>query len=99
MPRDDAYKAVQENSMAAWETESSFRDRVAADPRVTKYLDAAALAHTFDLHRQLRTWTPSHPRLRTASQSHKTKRRIAPFKSAKSYAEGAYPKVFAGWGL
>jgi adenylosuccinate lyase len=54
MPRDDAYKAVQENSMAAWETESSFRERVAKDSRITKYLDAAALAHTFDLKRQLR---------------------------------------------
>jgi adenylosuccinate lyase len=54
MPRDDAYKAVQENAMAAWETESSFRDRVAADARITKYLDAAALEHTFDLKRQIR---------------------------------------------
>src|SRR5882724_10492778 len=52
MPRDDAYKAVQENAMAAWESESSFRDRVAADPRVAKYLDAKALAHTFDLDRK-----------------------------------------------
>ena len=39
MPRDDAYKAVQENAMAAWETESSFRERVAKDPRITKYLN------------------------------------------------------------
>jgi adenylosuccinate lyase len=54
MPRDDAYKAVQENAMAAWESESSFRDRVQADARITKYLDARALAHTFDLQRQLR---------------------------------------------
>jgi adenylosuccinate lyase len=54
MPHDDAYKAVQENSMAAWETESSFCERVAKDSRITKYLDAAALAHTFDLKRQLR---------------------------------------------
>ena len=54
MPRDDAYKAVQENAMAAWETDTSFRDRVAADVRITKYLDAKALAHTFDLQRQLR---------------------------------------------
>jgi adenylosuccinate lyase len=54
MPRDDAYKAVQENAMAAWETESSFRERVATDARITKYLDAAALAHTFDLKRQIR---------------------------------------------
>jgi adenylosuccinate lyase len=54
MPRDEAYKAVQENAMAAWESDTSFRDRVANDPRITEYLDAAALAHTFDLHRQLR---------------------------------------------
>jgi adenylosuccinate lyase len=54
MPRDDAYKAVQENAMAAWETESSFRARVAADPRIAKYLDSNALAYTFDLQRQLR---------------------------------------------
>src|SRR6266576_4852616 len=28
MPRDDAYKAVQENAMAAWESDTSFRERV-----------------------------------------------------------------------
>jgi adenylosuccinate lyase len=54
MPRDDAYKAVQENAMAAWESDSNFRDRVAGDARITKYLDAKALAHAFDLQRQLR---------------------------------------------
>ena len=54
MPRDEAYKAVQENAMAAWDTDSNFRERVAGDPRMTKYLDAKALAHTFDLQRQLR---------------------------------------------
>jgi adenylosuccinate lyase len=54
MPRDDAYKAVQEDAMAAWETDTSFRERVASDARIAKYLDAKALAHTFDLQRQLR---------------------------------------------
>jgi adenylosuccinate lyase len=54
MPRDDAYKAVQENAMTAWESDTSFQDRVSQDARITKYLDAKALAHTFDLHRQLR---------------------------------------------
>ena len=54
MPRDDAYKAVQENAMASWESDTSFRERVADDKRITKYLDAKALAHTFDLQRQLR---------------------------------------------
>jgi adenylosuccinate lyase len=54
MPRDDAYKAVQENAMAAWESDTSFRERVAADARVARFLDAKALDHTFDLQRQLR---------------------------------------------
>jgi adenylosuccinate lyase len=54
MPRDEAYKAVQENAMAAWESDASFQDRVAADARIRKVLDSRALAHTFDLQRQLR---------------------------------------------
>ncbi|HUI52422.1 MAG TPA: adenylosuccinate lyase [Terriglobales bacterium] len=54
MPRDDAYKAVQENAMASWESETSFRDRVAGDPRITKFLAPKDLEHTFDLQRQLR---------------------------------------------
>ena len=54
MPRDEAYKAVQENAMAAFETDTSFRDRIANDARITKYLDPAGLSHTFDLNRQLR---------------------------------------------
>jgi adenylosuccinate lyase len=54
MPREDAYKTVQAHAMAAWESETSFRDRVAADASIAKFLDAKALAHTFDLNRQLR---------------------------------------------
>jgi len=54
MPRDDAYKAVQENSMHAWEQDVSFRGLVASDARITKYLDANELERTFDLKRQLR---------------------------------------------
>jgi adenylosuccinate lyase len=54
MPRDEAYKAVQENAMAAWESESSFREGVAKDPRITKYLTSKELEYTFDLNRQLR---------------------------------------------
>ena len=54
MPRDEAYKVVQENAMVAWEAESSFRERVAGDGRIQKYLDPKALEHTFDLQRQLR---------------------------------------------
>ena len=55
MPRDEAYKAVQENAMAAWETESSFRDRIAQDARITKHLNAKEIDYVFDLHRQLRS--------------------------------------------
>jgi adenylosuccinate lyase len=54
MPRDDAYKAVQENAMLAWESEGNFQERVASDPRITKFLDAKALGRAFDLQRQLR---------------------------------------------
>ena len=54
MPRDDAYKAVQENAMAAWESETGFRERVAKDARITKYMTPKDLEHTFDLNRQLR---------------------------------------------
>ena len=54
MPHDEAYKTVQENAMAAWESDSSFRERVAKDPRITQYLDDRALRNTFDLERQLR---------------------------------------------
>jgi len=54
MPRDDAYKAVQENAMAAWESDTSFRERVTKDARITKYMTPKDLEHTFDLNRQLR---------------------------------------------
>jgi len=53
-PREDSYKWVQAHAMAAWESEASFKDRVAADPNIRKFLDEKALAHTFDLKRQLR---------------------------------------------
>jgi adenylosuccinate lyase len=53
-PREDSYKWVQGHAMAAWESESSFKDRVSADSNIRKYLDDKALAHTFSLTRQLR---------------------------------------------
>ena len=39
--------------MAAWESDTSFRERVAADPRITKFLPPPALDRAFDLKRQL----------------------------------------------
>lgn len=53
--REDAYKWVQAHAMAAWESESSFRDRVSADLNIAQFLDARALARTFDLQRQLKS--------------------------------------------
>ena len=55
MSHDAAYKSVQENAMAAWESETSFRERVGKDSRITKYMTPADLEHTFDLKRQLRS--------------------------------------------
>jgi adenylosuccinate lyase len=52
-PRDDAYKWVQEHAMSAWEGGATFRDRVAGDARLTKYLKAEGVARAFDLRRQL----------------------------------------------
>ncbi len=52
-PRDAAYQWVQEGALAAWESDSSFRERVAGDARITKFLDSTALARVFDLDRQL----------------------------------------------
>jgi adenylosuccinate lyase len=52
-PREDAYKWVQEHAMPAWESDASFRDRVAADARITRFLNPAALERTFELKRQL----------------------------------------------
>jgi adenylosuccinate lyase len=53
-PREDSYQWVQGHAMAAWESETSFKERIAADPHIRKFLDEKALAHTFDLERQLR---------------------------------------------
>jgi len=57
-PREDAYQWVQGHAMAAWESDSSFEDRVRGDPNIRKHLDEKALAHTFDLARQLRAVDP-----------------------------------------
>jgi len=52
-PREESYKWVQGHAMAAWESETSFKDLIAADANIRKFLDEKALAHTFDLQRQL----------------------------------------------
>ncbi len=53
-PREEAYKWVQAHAMAAWESESSFRERVGSDSNIRKYMNDQSLNHAFDLQRQLR---------------------------------------------
>jgi adenylosuccinate lyase len=54
LPRDEAYRLVQRNALAAWEEERDFRELVAADPEIGARLDAAAIAGAFDLDDALR---------------------------------------------
>jgi len=57
MARDDAYRIVQEHALAALDApggRGDFRGALAADPRVTARLDAAALERSFDLAPLLR---------------------------------------------
>jgi adenylosuccinate lyase len=51
--RDEAYRVVQRNAMRAWQEERPFRELLAADPEVTRVLDAARLDACFDLKRAL----------------------------------------------
>ncbi len=48
MPRDEAYRIVQQHALAALESGAGFQDALAADPRVTAVLPAAQLAACFD---------------------------------------------------
>ena len=52
--REDAYRMVQAHAMRAWKEGLNFRELVAQDPNITKRVSAKAIAHAFDLKRQLR---------------------------------------------
>ncbi len=54
-PREDAYQWVQGHAMAAWESETSFRERVAGDANIRKFLKPSEIEQTFSLERQLRS--------------------------------------------
>ena len=54
LSRDEAYRLVQRNALAAWEEERDFRELLAADSEVGAALDAEALAEAFDLADALR---------------------------------------------
>ncbi len=54
LPRDEAYRLVQRNALAAWDEERDFRELVTADPEIAARLDPASLAAAFDLEDALR---------------------------------------------
>jgi len=54
LSRDEAYRLVQRNALAAWEEERDFRELLAADAEAGAALDADALAEAFDLADALR---------------------------------------------
>ena len=49
LSRDEAYRLVQRNALAAWDEERDFGELVAADSEITAHLDPEALARAFDL--------------------------------------------------
>ena len=53
-PREDSYKWVQAHAMAAWETETNFRQRVISDARIKTFPGSGRHWKHFDLDRQLR---------------------------------------------
>jgi len=54
LSRDDAYRLVQRNALAAWDGERDFRKLVEADAEIAPHLDPEALAAAFDLGDALR---------------------------------------------
>jgi adenylosuccinate lyase len=53
MNRDDAYRIVQRNAMAAWETRTMFRELLDKDPDVADRISREQLDRAFDLQRSL----------------------------------------------
>jgi adenylosuccinate lyase len=49
LSRDDAYRAVQENALRAWEEERDFRELVEADPEVAGRVPRERIEDAFDL--------------------------------------------------
>jgi adenylosuccinate lyase len=49
MPREEAYKLVQENAMRCWRGEGRLLDLLKTNPAVTRLLPAPELEEQFDL--------------------------------------------------
>jgi adenylosuccinate lyase len=54
LPRDEAYRIVQEHALAALDRGGSFRSALESDPRVSGSLGPARLAACFDVDRELK---------------------------------------------
>ena len=67
MTRDEAYRVVQRNGMAAWNGEGHLKDLLAADPEVT--LSETKLDGCFDLERIKQTARPVFARLENLTQA------------------------------
>jgi adenylosuccinate lyase len=48
MSREDAYRAVQRNAMAAWDSRGRFSDLLKQDPEIARLLPASAIDNLFD---------------------------------------------------
>ena len=53
--REEAYKIVQTHALAAWEAAPGLRERVEADPLVSKKLSVSKLDEVFDISRHLKS--------------------------------------------
>ena len=54
MLREDAYRVIQAEAMAAWQEDGDFRAAVAAHPEIRKYLTPEELTQSFSVKRQLK---------------------------------------------
>jgi adenylosuccinate lyase len=53
LPREEAYRLVQRNTLAVWQKKGSLRALLGADPEVRKHLGDEELDRAFDLDRQM----------------------------------------------
>ncbi len=69
-PRHEAYAWVQEHAMEVWRRGGDFRQRVAADPRIMKFLSPAEIEAAFLIERQLKHVDTIFQRVFGAAVSH-----------------------------
>ncbi len=69
-PRHEAYAWVQEHAMEVWRHGGDLRQRVAADPRITRFLSPAEIEGAFSIERQLQHVDAIFQRVFGAAVSH-----------------------------